>query len=63
MNTEEKIALHFSAIAATAHKIEKVAEELSSLHKEPFISNERIQLRKNHLAKYFNELNNLMQTI
>lgn len=63
MLQSEKDALHFSVIAATAHKIEKVAGELSSLHKESFLSNERIQLRKNHLVKYFNELNNLMQTI
>lgn len=63
MLQSEKNALHFSVIAATAHKIEKVAQELSSLYNDSFISNERIQLRKNHLIKYFNELNNLMQTI
>lgn len=63
MLQSEKDALHFSVIAATAHKIEKVATELSSLYNDSFISNERIQLRKNHLAKYFNELNNLLQTV
>jgi hypothetical protein len=63
MIQSEKDALHFDVIAATAHKIEKVAKEISSLYNDSFISNERIQLRKSHLVKYFNELNNLMQTI
>ena len=63
MIQSEKDALHFDVIADTAHKIEKVAKELSSLYNDSFLSNERIQLRKKHLAKYFNELNNLMQII
>lgn len=56
-------ALHASVIADTAHKIEKVAQELSSLYKDSFINNDRVQLRKNHLVKYFNELNELMQSL
>lgn len=63
MLQSDKDALHAQVIADTAHKIEKVAQELSSLYKDSFINNDRVQLRKNHLVKYFNELNNLMQTI
>lgn len=63
MIQSEKDALHFDVIANTSHKIEKVAKELSSLYKDPFLSNEKIQLRKKHLATYFSDLNYLMQTI
>jgi hypothetical protein len=63
MLQSDKDALHADVIANTAHKIEKVAQELSSLYKDSFINNERIELRKNHLVKYFNELNELMQSL
>lgn len=63
MIQSDKEALHYDVIANTAHKIETVSKELSSLYKDSFINNERVQLRKNHLVKYFNELNNLLQTI
>lgn len=59
----DKNALHVDVIANTAHKIEKVSNELSSLYKDSFINNERIELRRRHLCQYFNELNKLMQTI
>lgn len=59
MSIEEKI-LHYDVIENTAHKIEKVANELSILYKNSFISNERIELRKKHLKKYFDELTNLI---
>ena len=59
----DKEALHAEVIANTAHKIEKVAQELSSLYKDSFINNERIALRQKHLVKYFDELKDLMQTI
>lgn len=63
MSQSDKDALHAKVIADTAHKIEKVAQELSSLYKDSFINNDRVQLRKNHLVKYFNELNELMQSL
>lgn len=63
MLQSDKDALHYDVIANTAHKIEKVSQELSSLYKDSFINNERIELRKNHLVKYFNELNELMQSL
>ena len=59
----DKEALHAKVIANTAFKIEKVAQELSSLYKDSFINNERIELRQKHLVKYFDELKDLMQTI
>ena len=63
MLQSDKNALHQHVIAITAHKIEKVSQELSSLYKNSFINNKRIELRKRHLSQYFNELNELMQTI
>ena len=63
MIQSDKEALHAEVIANTAHKIEKVAQELSSLYKDSFINNERIALRQKHLVKYFDELKDLMQTI
>lgn len=63
MLQSNKDALHAKVIANTAHKIEKVSQELSSLYKDSFINNERIELRKKHLCQYFNELNELMQII
>ena len=63
MLQSDKDALHFEVIADTAHKIEKVSKEISTLYKEDFFNADRVQLRKNHLVKYFNELNELMQTI
>lgn len=63
MLQSDKNALHQYVIAITAHKIEKVSQELSSLYKNSFINNKRIELRKRHLYQYFNELNELMQTI
>ena len=56
-----KEALHYDVVANTAHKIEKVAQELSSLYKDSFINNERVELRQRHLAKYVDELNKLMK--
>lgn len=63
MLQSDKDALQAHVIANTAHKIEKVSQELSSLYKDSFIYNKRIELRKRHLYQYFNELNELMQTI
>jgi len=57
----DKEALHYDVVANTAHKIEKVAQELSSLYKDSFINNERVELRQRHLAKYVDELNKLMK--
>lgn len=62
MLQSDKDALHAKVIADTAHKIEIVAKELSSLYRDSFINNERVNLRKNHLTKYFTELSNLIQT-
>jgi len=57
----DKEALHYDVVANTAHKIEKVAQELSSLYKDSFINNERVKLRQRHLAKYVDELKKHMK--
>ena len=60
MLQSDKDALHYEVVAKTAHKIEKVATELALLHKDSILNNERIELRKKHLLKYLDELNNLL---
>lgn len=55
----DKEALHAEVIADMAHMIMVVAQELSSLYKDSFINNERIELRQKHLAKYVDKLNQL----
>lgn len=59
---EDKTALHYSAIANTAHKIERVAEELSDLYKADWFQASQVELRKKHLAKYFQELQQLINS-
>ena len=63
MLQSDKDALHFDVIANTAHKVEKVAKELASLHRDSITNNDRIELKKLHLCQYFNELNSYLQTI
>lgn len=59
---EDKTALHYSVIANTAHKIERVTEELSDLYKADWFQASRVELRKKHLAKYFQELQQLINS-
>lgn len=47
---------YFKVLADTAHKVEKVAREIYS-------DNSNIESKKKNLCKYFNELNDLMQSI
>ena len=61
MLQSDKDSLHYEVVAQTAHKIEKVATELSRLHKDSILDNKRIELRKKHLLKYLYELSNLLQ--
>lgn len=56
----EEIALHYEVIAQTAHKIERVAEELSKLYQDDWFEESRVELRKNHFAKYVEELKQLI---
>ena len=63
MLQSDKDALHFDVIANTAHKVEIVAQDLASMYRNSIISVKDIKRRKKHLCEYFNELNNLLQTI
>ena len=63
MLESDRIALHYDVIANTAHKVEKVSEELASLYRENFFSVSRAELRRQHLAKYAKELKSLLSTI
>lgn len=60
MLQSDKTALHYDVIAQTAHKVEKVSKELASLYRADFFSVSRAELRKQHLAKYTNELKTLL---
>ena len=61
MLKSDKIALHYEVIANTASKIEKVSKEISTLYREPFFSENRTNLRKEHLQKYIKELEELLK--
>lgn len=61
MLQSDKIALHYTVIANTASKIEKVSKELSTLYKESFFNENRANLRKEHLQKYIKELEELLK--
>lgn len=63
MLQSDKDALHFDVIANTAHKVEIVAQDLASMYRNSIISVKDIKRKKKHLCEYFNELNNLLQTI
>lgn len=60
MIQSDKIALHYEVIANTAHKIEKVSKELSTLYKDSFFNEKRVNLRKEHLKKYIKEFEELL---
>lgn len=56
----DKVALHYKVIADTAHKIEKVSEELSALYTDSSFNEKRVNLRKEHLKKYIEEFEKLL---
>jgi hypothetical protein len=59
----EKDSLYYQEIANAAHQMEKYATEVSNLYKDDHVSNEKLQLRKACLIGWFNELNNLLQSM
>lgn len=61
MTTTEKTVLHYQVIANMAHTIEKVAIDLADLNNAGYANSDKINLRKQHLAKYFSELARLVQ--
>lgn len=63
MLQSDKESLHYSVIADTAHRIEKVSKELESLYKASYFNTERANLRKQHLNKYVKELEELLNQI
>ena len=56
MLQSDREALHYSVVADTARKVEKVANELATLYRASYFNKERVELRKKHLEQYFNEL-------
>ena len=60
MLQSDKTALHYSVISNTAHKIEKVAKELSAVYNASYFNEKKANLRKEHLKKYMKELEELI---
>lgn len=60
MTDSNKIALHYKVIANTAHKIEKVSKELSKSYTDSIFNEKRVNLRKEHLKKYIEEFEKLL---
>ena len=60
MLQSDKITLHYSVISNTAHKVEKVAKELSAIYDASYFNEKKANLRKEHLKKYMKELEELI---
>lgn len=60
MLQSDKTALHYSVISNTAHKIEKVAKELSAAYNASYFNEKKVNLRKEHLKKYMKQLEELI---
>ena len=52
----EKQALHYEVIANTAHKVEKIARQLSTLYNDSYINNNEINRNLKNLENYYDEL-------
>lgn len=61
MLESDKTALHYDVIANTAHKIELVSKELSSLYKSSYFNTHRAKIKKEHLKQYIEELQKLYE--
>ena len=61
MLQSDREALHYDVVATTAHKIEKVANELANLYRASYFNSEKAQLKKKHLEQYFNELSTYLE--
>lgn len=62
MLESDRIALHYEVVANTAHKIDKVANELATLYKASYFNEKWATLQKKKLIQYFNELHILMNS-
>ena len=52
----ERQALHYEVIANTAHKVEKIARQLATLHNNSYINNNEINRNLKNLERYYDEL-------
>ena len=60
MLQSDKISLHYRVISNMAHKVEKVAKELSAAYNASYFNEKETNLKKEHLKKYMKELEELM---
>ena len=52
----ERQALHYEVIANTAHKVEKIARQLTTLYNDSYINNNEIDRNLKNLERYYDEL-------
>ena len=52
----ERQALHYEVIANTAHKVEKIARQLTTLYNDSYINNNEINRNLKNLERYYDEL-------
>lgn len=62
MLQSDKTSLHYRVISNMAHKVEKVAKELSAAYNASYFNEKETNLKKEHLKKYMKELEDLMNT-
>ena len=55
LQTERK-ALRYEVIANTAHKVEKIARQLTTLYNDSYINNNEIDRNLKNLERYYDEL-------
>ena len=60
MLQSDKTSLHYSVISNMAHKVEKVAKELSALYNASYFNEKETNLKKEHLKEYMKQLEELM---
>ena len=53
MLQSDREALHYDVVATTAHKIEKVANELANLYRASYFNSEKAQLKKKTFGTIF----------
>ena len=56
----ERQALHYEVIANTAHKVEKIAKELSTMYNSSYFYIKECNTKKEHLKKYMKQLEELI---
>lgn len=60
MLQSDKTSLHYDVISNIAHKVEKIAKELSAAYDAFYFNEKETNLKKEHLQQYMKQLEELM---